>query len=216
MDFAQLDKDAYMALAEEGLAWVRKYRTTKAVVAYMLHEAGYEEPRSVLLVVRDGMDYLEFTMEHGLAELGINYTVVHERPFLRHVTYDPAKGMPSSAEMDIERTYKKRLYAFHGRGVGYGFRLPHTRQVEEAGEELDERIKAGEFDLVMTYSLPPMAQSPMRAIKSSNFPKNRVLIFDGSDNLAGGDDILGQSYVANHGMLFRRELVDGPCPGALV
>jgi hypothetical protein len=211
VDFGKLDEAAYMALAEEGLAWVRKYQTTKAVVSYMLHEAGYEEPRSVLLVTGDGMDYLEFTVEHGLAALGINYTVVNERRFLRHVTYDPAQGMPSAADMDHQRSGIHHLFQVHGKGIGYGFRLPHTRQISPMNDELKARVAAKEFDLVIS-SFQDYTIHDVFSIASATLGKERLLLFHGGDSLDGIDTRGMLNHLAKYGTVFQRELEDPGCP----
>jgi hypothetical protein len=198
---------AYRELVAGMLVYGRRFLTTRALVSYILHNIGLEEPRSVLLMVRPQQDYMEFAVEHGLASLGINYTVNHHRDWLRQVP-----GAGTERALDRRRRLSK-LDEHHGRGIGYAFRLPTTTRVQADLATLASEIQSGVFDLVMyAYLWPPAGQLPLMDTVSARGV--RVAIVDGNDNLSGEDTTHLARDASQYGTYFGRELSSGPCTDA--
>ena len=176
------DRARYDDLARRMLNFTRHHLTCAALVAYMLRTMSAEEPRSVLLLVPEFMDYTSMAIECGFAELGQNYTtnpfashgagggrgVFGWPPWQQRVTH--AQGERFSHDDWVAAQARAQTEKMYGQGFVWSMRVgaPPNPRINDA--EIDLRASAGEFDLVIVSNMFLSARKRWRTNLFSHAP----------------------------------------------
>lgn len=204
------DKPKYFALADRLLNHTRMYLTTQAIVAYMLAKMGYEEPKKILLIGRSHFDYMETSIESGIADLGIPYVTNYERPMFKQVN-SPNPDQPLTVkELENLRNARGLSSELHGAGQVYALRSPQM-QFPPTHDTIIKGLKDKEFDMViyMYWNMPPQQYPYWTEVKAAGIPKERIAFVNGNDDMA--EPKTDWIVMAREGHMFHRELHDDQC-----
>lgn len=190
----QFNETKYFEISDRLLRYTRKYLTNAAVMSYLLKQIGYEEPKKVLLLSPNpkNLDYMTLTLEGGLVDLGINFVInsqaeapVEHKRALKIRDEDPEH--PLTMEEFENARAKLGLLKIHGAGMVYGLRNNPFSYGESAkaavanGENLTERIRSNEFDLVIYSEFNPAGKYPLWSAVIESVPPSQIVVVDGAD-----------------------------------
>lgn len=180
VDRNTFNASAYDSLASEIFGFTKAHVACHAVAAYLLRSLEKESPRSLLFFNKEYIDYQSNSIEQGLYELGVNYTVAKKSQ--QHQTFRRSNFSVSVGEEYDAWRRAQSLDEYYGRGYFVSRRVPPPPFREPSS--LCERVLEGEFDVII-YSVTelPTADIPckMQAAQVAASNKARVAVVDGSD-----------------------------------
>jgi hypothetical protein len=205
IDARHFNLTEYYALADELLAYGRKYLTTRAVAAYVLKTLGAENAKRVILFSRGPYDYLEITLIHGLQDLGIQL-VVASGP--KDYLYKMRTADGNATRRFRDDQLKPIYLSTYGAAFGYAMRLGDTvsRPFVQADDSkhILAALRNDEVDVVLYAA-------------TGNYPhldlvkkgRAKVAAFQFAD--MHGDPSPGSMQACKVGPVFIREMNDGGC-----
>ncbi len=206
IDAKKFNRTLYFQVADELLAYTRKYLTCGAVVAGMLKRMGKENAKHVLVsaltidlyqIWQGSSDsYMVNTVLQGFNELGINVTMLtRDYALWRYKMNDrtlsemseTARGYAihgKNINSGHDEHQSKYFIDLYGEGTGYKARAPNRyfdeKMSKENRAELTRRVLKREFDLVVFDFIENEMRSHAPLIESVSlaYDKSEVAIVD--------------------------------------
>jgi hypothetical protein len=143
IDWTSFSPPDYHQLANDLHEFSRKHLSTASVAASFLRVLGKEEARRIVFFGAVSVDYMTFSLWHGLSDLGINITAVPIQKHGRVSSFVPS----SELVRDVEQTEghhriwggleyaawrrRKRLDSMYGKNFLVGKRIPHHPMITQ-------------------------------------------------------------------------------------
>lgn len=160
IDHEKFDIEQYYQILEELLNYTREHLTTKKMAEYVLKTVNYTGCGKILYLTKDIYpDYLRCLTLIGLKEL-LGADRVIDIPKIPH----------------IYTNYSQDLGKLYGKGMSYSHILP---DIEINRENIEERIKNKEFDLIIYGSIH--RGTPYLQLVQHVYESEKVIYFCGED-----------------------------------
>lgn len=194
---ATFDQRRYLDLADQLLQRAKATLSCASVVKSLLVRSGFDRlselPQSILFISFPHTDYITYTIECGLAELGLNYTVNYrfgtayvdqDNDMMRPIHRDAAASLNTvTGRRFIDSVLKRRTTKNYGNGFATAQKINEPpNPTPTSQEELCAAVRRGHFDLYI------VSWKSRRFLTDSCFDdavqtlgSNRVVIVDGED-----------------------------------
>lgn len=195
INHSTFDEKKYFDIADRLLEESRRHATCGSVVKSLLERVGFKDagslPRSILLVGFPYTDYITYTLECGLNELGLNYTVSYRfwsnlgdnadtpREIHRDANESAATMNGSSFVRSVQR--------LHGGNYGLGYAtakkvdIPPNPQFESQ-EEMCRAVRDDNFDFyIIAHKSPRFVRESCFADALAHIGAAKMALVDGDD-----------------------------------